>query len=66
MEKKIWSVITGSGSYVPSVVVKNSDFLDHEFYSADGVRFDKSMPETIEKLKKAMSIFANELKSMDD
>lgn len=56
MEKKIWSVITGSGSYIPSVVVENSDFLDHQFYDANGERFDKSMAETIEKFKQITDI----------
>lgn len=56
MSKKIWSVITGTGSYVPSVVVNNNDFLDHEFYDASGERFDKSMPETIEKFKQITDI----------
>ena len=56
MNKKIWSVITGSGSYVPSVVVNNSEFLDHQFYDANGKRFDKSMSETIEKFKQITDI----------
>jgi 3-oxoacyl-[acyl-carrier-protein] synthase III len=30
-KKQIYAVITGSGSYIPPVVVKNSDFEDKEF-----------------------------------
>lgn len=56
MEKKIWSVISGSGSYIPSVIVKNEDFLDHQFYDANGLRFDKSMAETVQKFKQITDI----------
>jgi len=56
MREKIWSVITGSGSYVPSVIVNNSDFLDHQFYDANGQRFDKSMVETVEKFRQITDI----------
>jgi len=56
MSDKIWSVITGSGSYVPSVIVNNRDFLDHQFYDANGQRFDKSMDETVEKFKQITDI----------
>ena len=54
--QKINSVITGSGSYVPKVVVKNSDFADHVFYDFDGTPFEKSMDETIEKFKQITDI----------
>ena len=50
------SIITGSGSYVPKVIVKNSDFLDKVFYDANGEPFDKSMEETIEKFKQITDI----------
>lgn len=33
---RTYSVITGSGSYIPVKIVKNEDFLDHAFYGADG------------------------------
>ena len=56
MSDKIWSVITGSGSYVPSMIVNNNDFLDHQFYDASGERFDKSMDETIEKFRQITDI----------
>lgn len=56
MDKKIWSVITASGSYIPTEIINNSDFLDHDFYDANGIKFEKSMPETIEKFKQITDI----------
>ncbi len=40
--------ITGVGSYIPKVVMKNEDFLNHQFYTPDGQGFDDH-PETIIK-----------------
>ena len=54
--KNINSVITASGSYVPEIVVKNSDFLDNVFYDSNGEPFGKSMVETIEKFKQITDI----------
>lgn len=56
MDKKIWSVITASGSYIPTEIIQNDDFLDHEFYDANGNKFEKSMPETIEKFRQITDI----------
>lgn len=53
---KINSIITGSGSYVPKVIVKNSDFLNNTFYDSNGEPFDKSMVETIEKFRQITDI----------
>lgn len=56
MDKKIWSVITGSGSYIPEVIVKNSDFLKNDFYEADGKLSEKNNAETIEKFRQITDI----------
>jgi len=40
--------ITGVGSYIPKVIMKNEDFLDHKFYTPDGQGFDDH-PEIIIK-----------------
>lgn len=45
----IYSVIKGSGKYIPKVVKKNSDFLNNDFYDADGQEINKSNEEIIEK-----------------
>jgi len=40
--------ITGVGSYIPEVIRKNEDFLNHKFYTPDGQGFDDH-PEVIIK-----------------
>ncbi len=45
------TVITGTGSYIPNVVKKNSDFLDNEFLNADGTPFEYDNETIIEKFK---------------
>lgn len=43
--------ITGIGSYIPSEIAKNAEFGKHEFYNADGTRFDQENETIIEKFK---------------
>jgi len=47
----IYSIITGTGSYIPERVVKNEDFLSHEFCDANGKRYNKSNSEIIKKFE---------------
>jgi 3-oxoacyl-[acyl-carrier-protein] synthase-3 len=47
--KNTYAVITGSGSYIPKNIVKNSDFLKHEFYEGPGKRIEKDNEEIIDK-----------------
>ena len=57
MSKSIYTVIVGSGSYLPEVVVKNDDFLNHDFFDPkDKKKFDKSNEEIIEKFKEITNI----------
>ncbi len=49
MNESIYSVITGTGSYIPTRCLKNTDFLDHEFLDSDGTPFQRSNQEIIEK-----------------
>ncbi|RLD60084.1 MAG: ketoacyl-ACP synthase III [Bacteroidetes bacterium] len=49
MNKNIYSIITGTGSYIPPRRIKNEDFLSNEFYESDGRKIDKSNQEIIEK-----------------
>ena len=48
-EKKLYAVITGSGSYLPRQVIKNSDFLNRELYEGFGKKIEKDNEEIIEK-----------------
>ncbi len=38
--KYLNSVITGTGRYIPTEIVKNSDFLNHEFYDENNNKLD--------------------------
>ncbi|UII78449.1 3-oxoacyl-ACP synthase III family protein [Flagellimonas sp. CMM7] len=62
--------ITGTGSYIPSIVTKNDDFLEHEFLGTDGTTFGNDNAVIIEKFKAITGIserrYANpELKTSD-
>ena len=57
MSKAVYTVIIGSGSNIPELVVKNNDFLDHGFYdSKSNKRFEKSNQEIIDKFKEITNI----------
>jgi 3-oxoacyl-[acyl-carrier-protein] synthase III len=57
MSKAIYTVITGSGSCIPDVLVKNTDFMEHEFFdSKDNTKFDKGNAEIIDKFKEITNI----------
>jgi len=43
--------ITGTGSYLPSQIVKNDHFEEHEFLNADGSDFKHENPVIIQKFK---------------
>lgn len=50
------SVIIGSGSYLPEHVVANDDFLNHEFFDAEGVKITKPNVEVVQKLNEITEI----------
>jgi len=52
----IYSVITGTGSYIPSKLVKNENFLVNEFYESDGKKLEKSNQEIIDKFLEITTI----------
>lgn len=52
----IRSIITGTGSYIPDLVVGNSSFIDTEFFGKDGVRLYQSNKVTIEKFNMVTGI----------
>ena len=57
MSTKLYTTIIGSGSYIPEVLVKNSDFLDADFYeSKTNAKIDKDNAEIIEKFNEITNI----------
>jgi 3-oxoacyl-[acyl-carrier-protein] synthase III len=56
VDRKIHSVIVGSGSYIPERRAPNSDFLNNIFYDNAGVALAKSNEETIRKLQEITGI----------
>lgn len=51
MSTKRFSKIVGSGSYIPTVQVKNEHFLDHDFFEPNGKKIETPNEEIIEKFK---------------
>ncbi|NND32548.1 MAG: ketoacyl-ACP synthase III [Saprospiraceae bacterium] len=56
MNNKIYTKIIGTGSYIPTRCVKNTDFLDRKFYNPDGTLIDKSNEEIIDKFQQITTI----------
>lgn len=56
MKEHIYSIITGTGSYIPTKVVKNEKFLKSEFYNASGERITKENEEIISKFHQITEI----------
>jgi 3-oxoacyl-[acyl-carrier-protein] synthase-3 len=52
----IKSIITGTGSYIPTVKVPNRQFLGNEFYEADGTKIAKSTTDIVNKLQEITCI----------
>ena len=43
--------ITGTGSYIPSIIEKNQDFYNHEFLNADGSSINSTNEVIVEKFE---------------
>ena len=56
MSSAIYSVITGTGSYIPTRCVKNEDFHSSEFYDKDGNRLVKPNEEITDKFLEITTI----------
>ncbi len=56
MSSEIYSVIKGTGKYIPTIKVSNKDFLNHEFYDTYGKKSVKSNQEITEKFKEITTI----------
>ncbi|MBU0764122.1 MAG: ketoacyl-ACP synthase III [Bacteroidetes bacterium] len=52
----IYSVITGTGNYIPAKRIRNEDFLVNEFFDTDGRKLEKSNLEIIEKFREITTI----------
>jgi 3-oxoacyl-[acyl-carrier-protein] synthase-3 len=50
------SIITRTGSYIPTLRIPNKHFLSHDFYEADGTKLQKSNDEIIHKLQEITCI----------
>jgi len=48
MDGTIYSVITGTGTYIPLKHVRNEDFLTNEFYDSNGRKLDKKNQDIID------------------
>lgn len=49
MSNSIYSIITGTGSYIPTRRIKNEDFLNNDFLESDGSKIEKTNQEIIDK-----------------
>ncbi|MCK6600395.1 MAG: 3-oxoacyl-ACP synthase III family protein [Bacteroidetes bacterium] len=52
----LWSVISGTGSFIPDQVIPNSHFLDYTFYNPDGTPIASPADEIIRKFEKITTI----------
>ncbi|MFO7446420.1 MAG: hypothetical protein R6W90_08635, partial [Ignavibacteriaceae bacterium] len=56
MTRKIYSVIKATGSYIPTKIVKNEDFLKNEFFDPQGIKINLSPEEIIRKFEEITEI----------
>ena len=56
MKDAIYSVITGTGSYLPERIIPNEDFLSNTFYDSDGKVIEIDNRELIKKFEKITNI----------
>lgn len=56
MQKEIYSVIIGSGSYIPERIMKNSDFISRDFYDSKGNLLETNNEELVEKFLEITTI----------
>lgn len=56
--KKVYSVIRGTGSYVPQKVISNADFRENDFFDKNGDRFESETSSIIQKFYEITDIKA--------
>jgi 3-oxoacyl-[acyl-carrier-protein] synthase III len=59
------AIITHTGSYIPTVNIENSHFLEHTFYGPEGRKLERSNPDIIEKFRDITCINARKYVSDD-
>jgi len=52
----MYSVITGTGSYIPTIKISNENFLTKEFYDSDGTKLEKTNQYIIDKFLEITTI----------
>ena len=52
-----YSVITGSGSYLPTRVIRNTDFLNNTFYDESGKQLGRPTEEIVRKFSEITGIY---------
>ena len=50
------SIITGTGSYIPTLKVPNRHFLNNDFYDENGKKLERSNSDIIKKFKEITCI----------
>lgn len=70
MMNRIYSVITGTGSYVPEQKMRNQDFLAYEFYDSRGEKLPNDNQDIIDKFLEITTIaerrYAGETQTTSD
>lgn len=61
----IYSVIIGTGSYVPPVEIKNEDFISYKFYDNEGNPIETPTEQIVEKFKQITTIESRRYASED-
>lgn len=56
-QNQLYSIITGSGSYLPTRIVRNEDFLSHTFYDEGCQKLELPNEEIIRKFSQITGIF---------
>lgn len=52
----IYSIVTGTGSYLPPVEMKNETFTSYEFYNSDGTLLETPPEQIVQKFKEITTI----------
>ena len=65
MSNSIYSVIKGTGKFIPSNRIKNEAFLSNDFYENDGGEINKTNKDIIDKFLEITTIAERRYVSKD-
>ena len=65
MNDSIYSVISGTGKYIPPIRIKNEAFLSNDFYENDGRKINKTNQEIVDKFLEITTIAERRYVSKD-